>query len=1220
MFLVKPPLSNSNPNSNGVNEMKCPNCHNENPDNKKFCGDCGHQLSSSPIPSPQVSSIDEKIGKIQRYLPNGLTEKILSQKDKIEDEHKQVTVMFCDMEGFTPLVEKLGPEKAYSIMDEVYEVLIHNVHEYEGTVNEMTGDGIMALFGAPIALEDAPQRALRSALAIHRGINDFNRNIKGMNPVKMRIGVHTGPAVVGTLGNDLRVEFKAVGDTVNMAARMEGLAEAGTTFLTEDTFKLTEGLFLFKALGERAVKGRSSSIPIYKLLSVKKDIYRPRIGFERSIYSEMVGRDKELSRLEFQVMKAIQGEGSIVNIIGEAGIGKSRLIAELKNREVMKEVAVLEGRAISLGRNLCFHPIIDLLKQWAQIKENDSERTAFDKLEAAVRTLNPEEMGEVLPFVATLMRMKLSDMYAERVKGIEGEALEKLIFKCMRELLIKSTELIPLVVVAEDLHWADTSTIELMESIFRLVETQRIVFVNVFRPGHNDTGGRISEKTKEEFPKHSIEILLQPLDKELSELLIHHMVKMKGLHHPVIDQIVERSDGNPFFIEEVVRSFIDEGAVIIRDGKLEATDKIDTLLVPYSIHDVLMARIDRLDERTRDLIKIASVIGRNFFYRILAEVAKTNDNIDKRLEYLKDIHLIRERRRMQELEYLFKHALAQEAVYESILFRKRKELHLKVANSLEKVFSERLHEFYGTLSLHYSMGEDEEKAEEYLIKAGEEALKASASNEALYYYQKGLRLYLKNCGDAADPEKLADFEKNIALAFFNKGQYANAVRHSNRALERWGVRTSQNKIIMLIKFIYDLLIVIVKIYFPTKKVGKPPNRRDNEVFDLSLKKDEALIYIDNKKAFFAHIDLLRKSTEFDITKLSIGAQLWITSSGIFSFMGLSFKLSKKFLEYSKRIMDKNKIGNVIVYKALEAVYNHCVGKWDEVRDYDETAVDLALRNGEFWSLLSYIVWYAGVKAEKGEFRDVEMLVERLSGIEQVYGIELAGVYRDLLKIDLLIKTGKLYEAKRETDIAVLFADKRELEPIQLKFLGFKVVSQVLLKDFDGAEASISKAEELIANQDFLPSTYLAIYLVGRFMKAIHGLKETIDNGDSTKLSKYRKEAYRGSKVALKNATKYAPYRTKVLRLMGQYYWLIGKQGKAVKWWNKAIQEGENLGARVDLSQTYFEVGKHLLDRHSKYKELNGISADGYLEKARTMFQEMDLKWDLDELDKIAAAN
>jgi class 3 adenylate cyclase len=349
--------------------MECLICHCENPIDAKFCNECGHHLIATSQATPQVLSFDEKLEKIQRYLPEGLTEKILNQRDKIEGERKQVTVMFCDMEEFSALVERLGSEAVYGIMDQVYEILIHNVHTFEGTVNEMTGDGIMALFGAPIALEDAPHRALWSALSIHREMAKFNNPKKDIGSIKMRIGIHTGPVVVGTLGNDLRVEFKAVGNTVNLAHRMEEMAEAGSTYVSKETFRLTEGLFQFEAIGKKTVKGKEKAIPVYKVLSRKESVYRPRLGSERMIYSKMVGRDSQLDKLELQVMKAINGEGSVINIIGEAGIGKSRLVAELKKREVIGKVNLFEGRAVSIGRNLSFYPVIDLLKQWARIRE-----------------------------------------------------------------------------------------------------------------------------------------------------------------------------------------------------------------------------------------------------------------------------------------------------------------------------------------------------------------------------------------------------------------------------------------------------------------------------------------------------------------------------------------------------------------------------------------------------------------------------------------------------------------------------------------------------------------------------------------------------------------------------------------------------------------------------------------------------------------------------------
>jgi len=344
-------------------EFICPECGTVNPPGSKFCNQCAHNLTiTASGPAPIELTFDEKLDKIRRYLPKGLAEKILSQKDRIEGERKLVTVMFCDMEGFTRLSEKLDAEDAYTIMDKVYEILIHKVHDYEGTVNEMTGDGIMALFGAPIALEDAPQRAIRSSLSIHREMVKYNEKMKQEKDtiplLKMRIGIHTGPVVVGTLGNDLRVEFKAVGDTVNLASRTEGLAEPGTTYLTEDTFKLTEGFFRFEALGERTIKGKDEPVQIYRAIAPSTRRTRFDVSAEGGL-TPFVGRDRELELLLDGFERAKKGRGQAFSIVAEAGVGKSRLLYEFRKAVINENATFLEGKCLSYSKNIAYHPIID---------------------------------------------------------------------------------------------------------------------------------------------------------------------------------------------------------------------------------------------------------------------------------------------------------------------------------------------------------------------------------------------------------------------------------------------------------------------------------------------------------------------------------------------------------------------------------------------------------------------------------------------------------------------------------------------------------------------------------------------------------------------------------------------------------------------------------------------------------------------------------------------
>jgi class 3 adenylate cyclase len=500
-------------------ERPCPECGHPVLPTAQFCNKCGHNLKT-----PGFSSLN--YSQPHSYTPKFLAEKILTTRSAIEGERKIVTVLFADVAHYTGITSRLAPEQVHEIMDGCFKILMDAIHKYEGTVNQFTGDGIMALFGAPLAHEDHAQRACYAALAIQQALEPYAEKMRESYDIefRMRVGLNSGPVVVGAIGDDLRMDYTAVGDTTNLAFRVEDLAEAGKTCVSEDTYRLTEGMFRFDALGKKTVKGKAEAISVYKLLSPRPEAFRPRLGAERTIYSKMVGRDLELRMLELQVLKAINGQGSIVNIIGEAGIGKTRLVAELKGRETMKVVTLLEGRAISIGRNLSFYPINDLLKHWMTIREDDDPGTAFYKLQQATRNLGLEEAADTVPFVATLMGIPLWGKYAERVKGLEGEALENLILKSLRDLLIKATERTTLVIVMEDLHWADTSSLELLESLFRLAESQKILFLNLFRPGFPETGDRIRKTLDERLPVYHLEIILEPLNERMSEVLIKNML------------------------------------------------------------------------------------------------------------------------------------------------------------------------------------------------------------------------------------------------------------------------------------------------------------------------------------------------------------------------------------------------------------------------------------------------------------------------------------------------------------------------------------------------------------------------------------------------------------------------------------------------------------------------------------------------------------------------
>jgi class 3 adenylate cyclase len=412
----------------------------------------------------------------------------LSQKDRIEGERKQVTVMFADMERFTSLSERLGPEEAYTIMDKVYEILIHKVHDYEGTVNEMTGDGVMALFGAPIALEDASQRAIRSAYAIHREMSKFNDRMKqekeGLPQLKMRIGIHTGTVVVGTLGNDLRVEFKAVGDTVNLASRMEELAEPGATFVSDDTFKLTEGFFRFEALGAKEIKGKEESVNVFRVIAPSTSRTRFDVSAERGL-TPFVGRERELELLLDGFERSKSGRGQAFSIVAEAGVGKSRLLYEFRKAVTNQDVTFQEGKCLSYSRDVTYHPIIDIVKSNSDITEGDGDAEIREKLKRGLSIIGVDEVS-TLPYFLELLGIKDSGI---DTKALSPDARKIRIIEALIRSNIKASQIRPLIFAIEDLHWIDKSSEDVLKGLLDSITGERVFIIFTYRPEYVHTWG-----------------------------------------------------------------------------------------------------------------------------------------------------------------------------------------------------------------------------------------------------------------------------------------------------------------------------------------------------------------------------------------------------------------------------------------------------------------------------------------------------------------------------------------------------------------------------------------------------------------------------------------------------------------------------------------------------------------------------------------------------------
>jgi class 3 adenylate cyclase/ABC-type dipeptide/oligopeptide/nickel transport system ATPase component len=711
-------------------ELVCPNCGAKIPLDRQFCGECGHNLTLPLEPPTKELSFDEKLDKIQRYLPKGLTEKILSQRGKIEGERKQVTVMFCDMEGFTALSERLGPEEAYSIMDEVYEILIHKVHDYEGTVNEMTGDGIMALFGAPIALEDAPQRAIRSAMAIHREISKFSDGIKqereGMPPLKMRIGIHTGPVVVGTLGNDLRVEFKAVGDTVNLASRMEGLAEPGTTYITKETYRLTGGYFEFKPLGELQVKGKEKPVEAYRVLGLGPAKSRLEAAEARGLI-KFVGRRRELENLAECFGRAKAGQGQVVGIVGESGIGKSRLVLEFRKSIDAQDLTYLEGQCPSFGQSMPYLPFIEIIKKYFEVEEGDRALAIREKIRNKIEDFD-SALTKAIPFLCDVLSVPSDD---PALQQIGPEEKRNFTFEAVKAFFLRETQVRPLVIALDNLQWVDRTSQEFMNYLVEGIANARILILGIYRPGY------VHLWSDKSYYSH---IALNPLSEKESATLAQVLLDVEEVSADLRSLVLDRAEGNPLYVEEIVHWLLESGAITRSEVGYVLKETSAEMAVPDSIQEVIMARIDRLEQDLKKTMQIASVIGRDFLYRLLTRISGVGKELQSYLAKLQSLEFIYEKSLFPELEYMFKHILIQDVAYHSLLVKTRKQLHDRIGNAVEELYKDRLDEHYEKLAYHYQQSGNRKKAVEYLVLAAKKAADQFATEEAMAFCEEGLKI------------------------------------------------------------------------------------------------------------------------------------------------------------------------------------------------------------------------------------------------------------------------------------------------------------------------------------------------------------------------------------------------------------------------------------------------------------------------------------------------
>jgi class 3 adenylate cyclase/tetratricopeptide (TPR) repeat protein len=734
---------------------RCPQCGAELPAGFRFCGQCGASLQT-PAPTKAGRS------PVGTYTPKHLADKILKSRSALEGERRQVTVLFADVVGFTTLAERLDPEDVHRIIDHCFEIITAEVHRFEGTVNQYTGDGVMALFGAPIAHEDGPRRAIHAALGIQRAVHDYARELQAQRGqgLQMRIGLNTGPVVVGRIGDDLRMDYTAVGDTTNLAARMQQIARPGSVVVSEATHKLVGGFFETLELGEVQVKGRAP-IHAFEVLRARGRKARLDVAAEHGL-TPYIGRERELAALK-ELFRDVKGHrGQVVFITGEAGIGKSRLLLEFRRQlaQADEPVTWLEGRCISFGQSIPFLPLIDQLRESFRIEEFDGEPEIIAKVEHGMRRIG--QLESHIPYIRYLLSVDPGD---PSISAMDPAVRRKRILEASRALSLRGATLRPIVFVFEDLHWVDTSTEEYLSFLMDSVASVPIMVVLTYRVGYNPPLGSRSFYTT---------ITLRSLNEAEASAMAGRMLGTDEFPPQLRAALMDKAEGVPLFVEEVTKTLLDLGIIKRDNGSYRLVRGLSEVSVPDTIQGIIMARLDRLGEDGKRTVQLASVIGRQFLRRLLERIAGLTGQLEGLLGELKALEIIYEQGLLAEPAYIFKHAVIQDVAYQSLLKERRKELHRSVGRAIEELYPDRLPDHYEELAHHFVNGEEWDKAFEYLVRSADKAKDAYANQAALDFYAKAQEVGGRPGSDIA-PRRLMDVHRHRSQVWLLLTRYGEAI-------------------------------------------------------------------------------------------------------------------------------------------------------------------------------------------------------------------------------------------------------------------------------------------------------------------------------------------------------------------------------------------------------------------------------------------------------------
>jgi class 3 adenylate cyclase/tetratricopeptide (TPR) repeat protein len=728
-----------------------------------WTGDAGHTSAATVAPPGQAP---------RAYTPPYLAERILTSKSALEGERKQVTVLFADLKGSTELIRDLDPEAAQRLLDPALQRMMDAVHHYEGTVNQVLGDGIMALFGAPVAHEDHAARACYAALAMQTAMRRYAEDVRRSHglEIQARVGLNSGEVVVRAIGNDLHMDYSAVGQTTHLAARMEQLATPGSIRLTAPTLRLAEGLVQVNALGRFPVKGLTEPVEVFELVGASAIRGRLQASAARGL-TRFVGRQQELEALHQALEQAGAGQGQVVAVVGEAGQGKSRLAYEFVHSHHTSGWSVLESASVSYGKATPYFPVIDLLKRYCHIDDHDDTRAIQARVTGQVLTLDPALQDTVLALLSLLDALSEDNPFVQ----LDPPQRRQRTLDALKRVLLRESQVQPLLLVFEDLHWIDAETQALLDSLVESLPTARLLLLVNYRPEYQHSWGGKTYYTQlrlDPLPPVSVNEFLQALLGDDPSL------------QPLKQLLIARTEGNPFFLEESLRTLVETEVLVGEPGAYRLVHPLASLQMPATVQAVLAARIDRLTPEEKRLLQTAAVIGNEVPLPLLQAIAELPEaSLQRGLAHLQAAEFLYEMRLFPEREYTFKHALTHEVAYGSLLHERRRVLHARIVEALECLVPDRLAEQVERLAHHALRGEVWDKAQAYCRQAGAKAFVRSALREVVGYFEQALVALQHRPDQRHIQEQAIDLRLALGLygALFALGEYRQILVHLREA-------------------------------------------------------------------------------------------------------------------------------------------------------------------------------------------------------------------------------------------------------------------------------------------------------------------------------------------------------------------------------------------------------------------------------------------------------